>query len=174
MFNPSRDQVRSFFIETWRKHRAREVLTPTRRYEIAASRAHRELFPSSLHQQQVYWTTVGIPAGRQKSLFDEYGNVEAFKGAPISDKLLRDPARSGAARRLRYNADRIAVSEIQNARMEAEAQAFAADRACGRIQRRRPRVERAQRAEQAAVGQFATVADPHSAIAARLGTAARA
>ncbi|ENO87081.1 DUF1841 family protein [Thauera linaloolentis] len=28
MFNPSRDQVRSFFIEAWRKHRAREVLTP--------------------------------------------------------------------------------------------------------------------------------------------------
>ena len=28
MFNPSRDQVRSFFIDTWRKHLAREVLTP--------------------------------------------------------------------------------------------------------------------------------------------------
>lgn len=28
MFNPSRDQVRSFFIDTWRKHQAREVLTP--------------------------------------------------------------------------------------------------------------------------------------------------
>ena len=28
MFNPSRDQVRSFFIDTWRKARAREVLTP--------------------------------------------------------------------------------------------------------------------------------------------------
>lgn len=28
MFNPSRDQVRSFFIETWRKYGAREVLTP--------------------------------------------------------------------------------------------------------------------------------------------------
>ena len=28
MFNPSRDQVREFFIETWRKHRASEVLTP--------------------------------------------------------------------------------------------------------------------------------------------------
>src|SRR5690606_41894235 len=28
MFNPSRDQVREFFIETWRKHRAAEVLTP--------------------------------------------------------------------------------------------------------------------------------------------------
>ncbi len=28
MFNPSRDQVRSFFIDTWRKHQASEVLTP--------------------------------------------------------------------------------------------------------------------------------------------------
>jgi len=28
MFNPTRDQVRQFFTETWRKHRAGEVLTP--------------------------------------------------------------------------------------------------------------------------------------------------
>jgi hypothetical protein len=28
MFNPSRDQVREFFIEIWRKHRLNEVLTP--------------------------------------------------------------------------------------------------------------------------------------------------
>ncbi|APR05975.1 DUF1841 family protein [Thauera chlorobenzoica] len=28
MFNPSRDQVRSFFIDTWRKYRSKEVLTP--------------------------------------------------------------------------------------------------------------------------------------------------
>lgn len=28
MFNPSRDQVRSFFIDAWRKARAHEVLTP--------------------------------------------------------------------------------------------------------------------------------------------------
>lgn len=27
MFNPTRDQVRNFFIETWRKYRAREILT---------------------------------------------------------------------------------------------------------------------------------------------------
>ena len=26
MFNPSRDQVRQFFCEAWRKHRAREIL----------------------------------------------------------------------------------------------------------------------------------------------------
>ena len=28
MFNPTRDQVRGFFIETWRKYRGSEVLTP--------------------------------------------------------------------------------------------------------------------------------------------------
>lgn len=28
MFNPSRDQVRQFFIDTWRKHRNHELLTP--------------------------------------------------------------------------------------------------------------------------------------------------
>ncbi|OZI39087.1 hypothetical protein CEG14_06035 [Bordetella genomosp. 1] len=28
MFNPSRDQVREFFIAAWRKHRANEVMTP--------------------------------------------------------------------------------------------------------------------------------------------------
>lgn len=28
MFDPSRDQARQFFIESWRKQRAREVLTP--------------------------------------------------------------------------------------------------------------------------------------------------
>lgn len=73
----------------------RQLTTPLRRYEVAASRAHRDLFPSSLHQQQVYWTTVGVPAGRQKSLFDEYGNLEAFKGAPMVQALWRDA--SGAA-----------------------------------------------------------------------------
>lgn len=68
----------------------KQVLTPTKRYEVIAARAHRTLFPSSLHQQQVYWTTVGIPAGRQKSLFDEYGNLEAFKGAPMLQAIWRD------------------------------------------------------------------------------------
>ena len=28
MFNPTRDQARNFFIEAWRKYRARDVLTP--------------------------------------------------------------------------------------------------------------------------------------------------
>jgi len=67
-----------------------QVLTPTKRLEILAAREHATLFPSILHRQQVYWTVVGVPAGRQKSIFDEYGNVEAFKGAPMVQAIWRD------------------------------------------------------------------------------------
>jgi len=70
-----------------------QAMTTMKRYEITASRAHRELFPSSLHAQQVYWTAVGVPAGRRKSVLDEYGDLEAFKGAPLVQPLWRD--RSG-------------------------------------------------------------------------------
>jgi hypothetical protein len=73
------------------------TMTPMKRYEIAASRAHRELFPASLHAQQVYWTAIGIPAGRQKSIFDEYGNIEAFKGAPLVQPVWRDASGKAAA-----------------------------------------------------------------------------
>ena len=66
------------------------VMTPMKRYQVAAARAHRELFPTSLHMQQVYWTVIGIPAARQKSIFDEYGNLEAFKGAPLVQPVWRD------------------------------------------------------------------------------------
>ena len=75
----------------------KRLMTPLRRYEIAASRRDRELFPSSLHQQQVYWTAVGIPAGQQKSVFDEYGNLEAFKGAPLVQPVWRDRSGRSAA-----------------------------------------------------------------------------
>jgi hypothetical protein len=70
-----------------------QAMTTMKRYEIVASRAHRELFPSSLHSQQVYWTVVGVPAARRKSVLDEYGDLEAFKGAPLVQPLWRD--RSG-------------------------------------------------------------------------------
>ena len=75
----------------------KRLMTPLRRYEIAASRRDRELFPSSLHQQQVYWTAVGIPAGQQKSVFDEYGNLEAYKGAPLVQPIWRDASGHSAA-----------------------------------------------------------------------------
>jgi hypothetical protein len=53
---------------------------------------------------------------------------KAFKGTGVwTDAMLRKAGFKQDARRLRYNADRIAYSEIHNARLEAELQAFAAD-----------------------------------------------
>lgn len=66
------------------------VMTPMKQYQIAASGAQRALFPASLHMQQTYWTAVGIHGGRQKSIFDEYGNIEAFKGAPLVQPIWRN------------------------------------------------------------------------------------
>ncbi|MCU1068873.1 discoidin domain-containing protein [Stenotrophomonas maltophilia] len=75
------------------------VMTPMKRYQIAASGAQRALFPASLQMQQTYWTTVGVHAGRQKSIFDEYGNIEVFKGAPLVQPIWRnaDGSAAGAA-----------------------------------------------------------------------------
>jgi hypothetical protein len=70
-----------------------DVMTPITRYEIEASRGPSELHPPSLRAQQVYWTAVGVPAGRRKSIFDEYGNIEAFKGAALVQPVWRE--RSG-------------------------------------------------------------------------------
>jgi len=73
------------------------VMTPMKRYQLAATGPQAALFPSSLHMQQVYWTVVGIPAGRQKAVFDEYGNLEAFKGAPLVQPVWRDASGRAAA-----------------------------------------------------------------------------
>ncbi|WP_329859254.1 discoidin domain-containing protein [Stenotrophomonas hibiscicola] len=75
------------------------VMTPMKRYQITASGAQRALFPASLQMQQTYWTAVGVHAGRQKSIFDEYGNLEAFKGAPLVQPIWRsaDGSTAGAA-----------------------------------------------------------------------------
>lgn len=69
------------------------IATPMTRYRVAASREHAALFPSTLHDRQVYWTVVGVPAGHRKALLDEWGNVEARKGAPLVQPVWRD--RSG-------------------------------------------------------------------------------
>jgi hypothetical protein len=64
--------------------------SPMRRYEVAAARANRELFPLNTRNQQAYWTSVGVAGAAQKSIFDEFGNLEAWKGAPLLQPLWRD------------------------------------------------------------------------------------
>ncbi|QDE39542.1 hypothetical protein FIV34_10175 [Luteibacter pinisoli] len=72
------------------------MMTGMKRYQVAATRANASLFPSSLHMQQVYWTDVGVPAGLQKAIFDEYGDIEPFKGGPLVQAIWRGA--DGAAR----------------------------------------------------------------------------
>jgi hypothetical protein len=45
MFNPSRDQVRQFFFETWRKYRASLQLTPLEKLAVQVVLAHAEYQP---------------------------------------------------------------------------------------------------------------------------------
>ena len=75
----------------------KRVMTAMKRYESTSLRKHAELFPSSLHGKQVYWTAVGLPAAQQKSVFDEYGNLEAFKSAPMVQPVWRDASGRSAA-----------------------------------------------------------------------------
>jgi hypothetical protein len=74
-----------------------QVNTPLRRYQLAAERRYGDLFPETMHARQVYWTVVGTPAALRKSVIDEWGDVEAFKGAPMVQPLWRDSAGAAAA-----------------------------------------------------------------------------
>lgn len=66
-----------------------EKLTLAKRYQIAASRSAPGLFPAWVSREQTYWTVFGVPAGREKSIIDEYGNVEPLKHMPAVQPLLR-------------------------------------------------------------------------------------
>ncbi|PLX71582.1 MAG: DUF1841 domain-containing protein [Azoarcus sp.] len=67
MFNPSRDQVRTFFIDAWRKHTAREVLTPLE--TIAAD---------ILQNHPEYHTLVEDPEAVDRDFAPEDGKVNPF------------------------------------------------------------------------------------------------
>lgn len=111
------------------------VMTPMKRYQIAATRARSDLFPASLHLQQTYWTVVGVHAGRQKSIFDEYGNIEAFKGAPLVQPLWRDASGDSGGADGRVTAHRLregwmpmpAVAWSPRRDLEITSEAFAAE-----------------------------------------------
>lgn len=67
MFNPSRDQVRSFFIETWRKYQAKEVLTPME--TIAAD---------IITQHPEYHAVVEDPEAIDRDFPPESGQINPF------------------------------------------------------------------------------------------------
>ncbi|MDQ7990300.1 MAG: DUF1841 family protein [Candidatus Dactylopiibacterium sp.] len=67
MFNPSRDQVRQFFVDAWRKHRDREALSPME--DIAA-----EL----VFQHPEYQPLLESPDALERDFRPEDGQVNPF------------------------------------------------------------------------------------------------
>lgn len=63
LFNPSRDQVREFFFETWRKFRAHEPLTPLEGMALQAIQMHPEYHPvldaPERYREQEYFPEMG-------------------------------------------------------------------------------------------------------------------
>ncbi|PWF25087.1 DUF1841 family protein [Corticimicrobacter populi] len=63
MFNPSREQVRQFFIETWRKHKARELLTPLEDMALGWILQHPE-YHADLERPDAVEAEYPVEAGR--------------------------------------------------------------------------------------------------------------
>lgn len=63
MFNPSRDQVRQFFIEAWRKHRAGEVQTPLEAMAVEWMAEHPE-YHQDLESEEALAADYSVEQGR--------------------------------------------------------------------------------------------------------------
>ena len=68
MFNPSRDEVRRFFFDTWRKHQAQEILTPLETQALDWVLEHPE-YHALLSDPDTYLTRDYLP---------EFGEVNPF------------------------------------------------------------------------------------------------
>ena len=67
MFNPSRDQVREFFINTWRKHRSHELLSPLEAMALGWIEQHPE-----------YHETIESPEAMSREFNVEEGRSNPF------------------------------------------------------------------------------------------------
>lgn len=68
LFNPSRDQVRQFFFEAWRKHRQRNPLTPLEGMALQVMMVHPE-----------YHVVLDAPEKyREQEYFPEMGETNPF------------------------------------------------------------------------------------------------
>lgn len=67
MFDPSREQARNFFIESWRKYRSREVLTPLEHIAADLVQLHRE-----------YQALLEDPEAVHKDFAPEDGQINPF------------------------------------------------------------------------------------------------
>lgn len=63
LFNPTRDQVRHFFFDAWRKYKAKEPLTPLEGMAVQIMQAHPEYHPvldaPERYREQEYFPEMG-------------------------------------------------------------------------------------------------------------------
>ena len=68
MFNPSRDEARRFFFDTWRKHKASETLTDLERMTLAIMLLHPE-YQAILDAPERYLEREWLPEDGQTNPF---------------------------------------------------------------------------------------------------------
>jgi hypothetical protein len=70
MFNPSRDQVRQFFIDTWQKHKNQQILSPLEAIALDWIEQHPEYHsaleqPDSMTREFNVFTPLDAPSHRR-------------------------------------------------------------------------------------------------------------
>lgn len=111
MFNPTRDEVRQFFTETWRKQRAGDILTPLE--SIAAD---------WIVEHPEYHAELADPDARQQEYSPEHGKTNPFlhlsMHLAISEQLSIDQPPGIRAAHERLAARLGSTHEAQHAIME--------------------------------------------------------
>jgi len=78
IFNPSRDEVRAFFFEVWRKHQQQSVLTPLEELALRVMLLHPE-YHATLDRPEQY---------AQQEYFPEQGETNPFLHMSLHLSLL--------------------------------------------------------------------------------------
>lgn len=80
---------KSFTIKDITLYGPNKQLSNLVKYEILAQKMPLGLYPTQLKNRQVYWTLLGVSNDTEESLFDEYGNIEPYAGAPTLMPVLK-------------------------------------------------------------------------------------
>ena len=87
MFNPTRDEVRRFFCETWRKHRANALMSPIETMALDAILAHPEYHAAledpdlseTMEQNPFLHLSLHLAVAEQLSINQPFGITERYE-----------------------------------------------------------------------------------------------
>ncbi|MHB1100653.1 MAG: DUF1841 family protein [Burkholderiales bacterium] len=87
MFNPTRDEVRQFFCETWRKHRENALMSPLETMALDAILAHPEYHAAleapdlseTMEQNPFLHLSLHLAVAEQLSINQPFGITERYE-----------------------------------------------------------------------------------------------